>query len=485
MKKTRLEIKDQVNVKFHGLEPQVRKKIVEKLKFMVPYARHLPAYKLGRWDGKISFATAGGGTYLNLLDRVLPIVIDAGYDVEIDDQRIDLDFAFPQVTEDFLDAVWPDGHPMAGQPILLRDHQMTAIENYFNNPQSLQSIATGAGKTIITACLAKACEPYGRTLTIVPSKSLVEQTEEDFKNVGLDTGVWFGDRKDADHRHLVTTWQSMNLMAKKSREGVEGVDFQAFVDGVVSVVVDECHILKGNEIRDLLAGPLAHIPIRWGMSGTIPREDFEYLNLLAAIGHVVGEVRSDELQAKGVLAGCHIDILQIRDDVEYKDYHDEREFLATTQKRLSALALEIQSLTSEGNTLILVDRVDTGRILNDLIPDSTFIYGDTKQSIRRTEYKEVNQGNNRVLIATYGVAAVGINIPRLFNLVLIEAGKSPIRVLQSLGRVLRKAEDKEFANIYDICSTARFSARHLTKRKALYKEAGFNFKVKKIKLRGW
>jgi superfamily II DNA or RNA helicase len=84
-------------------------------------------------------------------------------------------------------------------------------------------------------------------------------------------------------------------------------------------------------------------------------------------------------------------------------------------------------------------------------------------------------------VATYGVAAVGINIPRIFNLVLIEPGKSFVRVIQSIGRGIRKAEDKDFVQIYDITSSCRFAKRHLTQRKTFYKDANYPFDMEKIK----
>jgi len=78
------------------------------------------------------------------------------------------------------------------------------------------------------------------------------------------------------------------------------------------------------------------------------------------------------------------------------------------------------------------------------------------------------------------VGPVGINIPRIFNLVLIEPGKSFVRVIQSIGRGIRKAEDKDFVDIYDVTSTCKFAKRHLTKRKVFYKEAKYNYSVEKV-----
>jgi superfamily II DNA or RNA helicase len=84
-------------------------------------------------------------------------------------------------------------------------------------------------------------------------------------------------------------------------------------------------------------------------------------------------------------------------------------------------------------------------------------------------------------VATYGVAAVGINIPRIFNLVLVEPGKSFVRVIQSIGRGIRKAEDKDFVQIWDLTSSCKFAKRHLTKRKEFYKDAEYPFSVEKLK----
>jgi superfamily II DNA or RNA helicase len=83
-------------------------------------------------------------------------------------------------------------------------------------------------------------------------------------------------------------------------------------------------------------------------------------------------------------------------------------------------------------------------------------------------------------VATYGVAAVGINIPRIFNLVLIEPGKSFVRVIQSIGRGIRKADDKDFVTIHDFCASTKYSKRHLTERKRFYKDAQYPFSVKKV-----
>ena len=137
-------------------------------------------------------------------------------------------------------------------------------------------------------------------------------------------------------------------------------------------------------------------------------------------------------------------------------------------------------MKSSGNTLILVDRISAGEKLKELIPGSVFINGAVKVKDRKETYKEVHDSDNMVIIATYGVAAVGINIPRIFNLVLFEPGKSFVRVIQSIGRGVRKAKDKDFVQIWDITSTCKFAKRHLTQRKKFYSEASYPFSIEKV-----
>lgn len=486
MRTTKLVIRDQVNCKFEGLDPTVRRQIVEKLKFFVPYARHMPAFKLGRWDGKVGFATVGGGTYVNLIDRVLPLVMAEGWDVELDDQRPHYNFVFPKVSEDmFAEKMWPAGHPMAGQPIMLRDYQATAIKTFLENLQSIQCLATGFGKTLTSAALSALVEPYGRSIVIVPNKSLVEQTEEDYINLGLDVGVFYGDRKEWGKTHTICTWQSLAVFSKKERRGELdelGITMADFLDGVICVMVDEVHGVKGPELRDLLCGPMAHIPIRWGFTGTIPKEDFEFLNLLSALGPVVGEIKAKELQDKGVLANCDIEIIQLLEDCEFADYPSEHKYLMSDDGRLSWISDFIYTLSETGNVLVLIDRISTGDILCEKIGgEAVFVSGATKGKDRKKEYKSVTEGGSKILIATSGVAAVGISITHIDHVVFLSYGKAYTKSIQSIGRGLRKGGDKQNVKIWDICSDMKFEKRHLAKRKEYYTESEYPFKVTKIK----
>jgi superfamily II DNA or RNA helicase len=484
MAKTTLQIIDEVNVRFTDLDVVCRRKMVEALEFMLPYARHTPAFKLGRWNGKMSFCDIGGRSYVNLLDRLLPIVQQYGYEVEVDDQRQPTaNFEFEEVVEDsYSHFTWPKGHPFAGEPIMIKEHQLDVLNSYLENITGINIAPTGSGKTLITAILSDKVQPYGRSIVIVPTKDLVTQTEEDYINLGLDVGVFFGDRKEYRKTHTICTWQSLESLSKRSKETDLEIDINAFFEGVVCVIVDEVHKAKADVLRKLLSTYLANAPIRWGLTGTMPEEEADQVGVVACIGPLLGKINTKELQDLGILAQLHVNIWQLADlgEAAFDNYQAELKWLTTSLPRLKFLAKEIITISETGNTLILVDRVQTGEMLQSLIPDSIFVSGKMKSKDRKAEYKEVQEVDGKVIIATYGVASTGINIVRIFNLVLFEAGKSFVRVIQSIGRGIRVAPDKDFVNVYDVCSNCKFSKRHLTKRKKFYTEAEYPFTIKKV-----
>jgi superfamily II DNA or RNA helicase len=482
MRSAKLTIRDEVNVKIEGLELDARRTLVNRFKYDVPYARYLPAVRLGRWDGKVSFFQLGGSTYVNLLPEIMPILEEFNYDVELEDLRdYRTTFEFVPMREDtFAEIRWPVGHPDVGKPILLRDYQVEIINDFLANSQCIQEVATGAGKTIMTAALSHSVSVYGRSIVIVPNKSLVTQTEKDYVNLGLDVGVFFGDRKEFGRRHTICTWQSLNVLLKNTKNDLADITIGEFLEDVVCVIVDEVHMAKADALKTLLTGVMSTVPIRWGLTGTVPKEDFEFQAIHVSLGPVVSRLAAAELQDRGVLAQCHVNIVQLVDHVEYSNYQSELKYLLEESGRLDTMASVIREVNATGNTLVLVDRIAAGQELVSRLNNAVFISGATKAGQRQDHYDEVAETHDKIIVATYGVAAVGINIPRIFNLVLIEPGKSFVRVIQSIGRGIRKAEDKDFVQIWDITSTCRFAKRHLTKRKAYYKEARYPFTHEKL-----
>jgi superfamily II DNA or RNA helicase len=279
-------------------------------------------------------------------------------------------------------------------------------------------------------------------------------------------------------------------MLKTTQSGEAEVPIGEFLEDVVCVMVDEVHMAKADALKTLLTGVFSSVPIRWGLTGTVPKAEFDRVSILVSLGPVIGKLAASELQDKGVLAQCHVNIVQLKDTPEFTNYQSELKFLTEDPKRLDTIANLVKNISDSGNTLVLVDRIGAGkelqRRLSDIFslvkdaPEVAFVSGEMKLTERKEEYDEIRTASNKIIIATYGVAAVGINIPRIFNLVLLEPGKSFVRVIQSIGRGIRKAEDKDHVEIWDITSTCKFAKRHLTQRKAFYKEANYPFSLEKL-----
>ena len=614
-----LIIKDEVNIQITGLPVEVRRKLSNTFKYFDKSAQYRPAFKLGRWDGMVNLFSVGGNGYISQLERILEIL--ASMKVSIDDiidQRTPIDLTFDNITETYWAdqcKVWPVGHSLEGQPIMLRDYQVNIIKHLTENTQCLASAATGCGKTIITATLSQLCEKFGRTITIVPNKSLVEQTEEDFINCGLDVGVYYGDRKNLSNKHTICTWQSLNILDKKSKNNEQDIiTLTEFLADVKTVIVDECfsgdslvltpsgyvaikdikegdlvinysedtktfktdtvvkqhinltkasnetmyelvfdnekiikvtgnhkflttdgwaradsltdedimvsrngvimlekckkiekpeqvynlhiendhnyivegmvvancHMAKAEVLKTLLTQNLKNAPIRWGLTGTVPKEAFEFESIYASIGPVISTLAASDLQDAGVLSSCHVNIMQLMDLPSFRTYADELNYLVTDENRMRYISNMILEISKTGNTLVLVNRIDSGKAIVKELPDAVFLSGANKTKDRKAEYDEIKVTNDKILVCTYGISSTGLNILRINNLVLLEPGKSFTRVIQSIGRGLRKGLDKESVEIYDISSTCKFSKRHLTTRKQFYTDAKYPFSIKKI-----
>ena len=475
MRKAKIIFIDQVHAKIEGLDTVTLNRCIDKLKFMVPYRFHIASFRLGRWDGSIRFFEKSGKTYINLLPEVVPLIVQQGYEITFDDRRPNFNIKIKEIDENiFADHVWPKGHFKEGEPITLRSDQVYAANMFARNHYALQVLATGFGKTILTAATCKVAEDYGRSVVIVPSKSLVEQTYDDFKLVGMDVGRYYGDVKEIGHTHTITTWQSLNeLMTDRNK-----IDILAkMVDGVVQVLVDEAHQCKSTVLNDIMTKIFPHVPLRRGFTGTIPKEPHDAKRIIANIGEVVHRVTAKELQEKGILSRCHVMGLVTKDKKDFKSYDEETAYLKKDTKRLEFVSELANMVTERGNTLLLVNSVEAGKLLNDMIPGSKFVYGKTKVKERKSAYTNIQNSDNECIIATYQVAAVGINIPRIFNLIMVEAGKSFVRVIQTIGRGVRVAKDKKFVQIYDLSSNSKFSKKHYKTRQEYYDEAQYPYET--------
>lgn len=494
MPKATIRILNEVECLIHGLDEDLIEELYEKFGFYASSYRFNPKFKLGTWDGKIRFFKKTGKTYNELLDQIIPLIVKAGYKPVMDDNRIGK-FVFPEpIDKNYLShTLNPDG-----SPFIFEDHQVDLINTLLKEGSGVGIAATGFGKSFCCAALASRYGEYGlRTVVIVPDKSLVVQTRAAFIRREVDTGVYFGDEKDTEHEHLISTWQSLQNAGNILK------DFDV-------VIVDECHGAKANVIGKLLTDYGKHIAHRFGVTGTLPKDETDRTTILTVLGSVKFEHQAASLIEKGWLSRLQINVIRILTDLrkqhelylnsdpelpilnykEFKhsyfpDFQSEITYLQKDETRLRYIASMISQMrmNEKGNTLVLVGSISFGKKLAGLIEDAEFVYGADDVEERKAVYDRFAYENNIVAIATKHIAGVGLDIPRIFNFVMIDFGKSYIKVIQAIGRGLRKAKDKDFVRIFDITSDLKFADKHTKERISYYKEHSYPYVITKKELK--
>lgn len=486
-KKCIIKVFDEINAVIIGLQEDEYAFLKNKFSFFAKSYKFSPKFKLGRWDGKINFVSDKGKTYVNLLKDLIPLIRSLGYSLELKDDRNPIFYEIPQIDKDYF----------AEFDVVLGDHQVAAVNAVTTVGKGIIEAATSAGKSYINAAL---CDLYNKhyhlkTLTIVPSNDLVSQTKADFIKFGLDVGEYSGSLKDLNHQHVICTWQSVqnNLQIMSL--------FQM-------LVCDEAHTCTGKQLQTILNEHGSHIIARFGLTGTIPDNEVNAMTVRVTLGDVLYVIRAIELMELGWISKLNIKIMQLQETFFYEwqkyinqyplknsksdfqlfkmqyfpDYTAEKNFLYTKVTRLDFISELIMEKNREkkGNCLILVNSVKQGKKLQERIKNSIFIDGSDSKKSRRKVYDSFSDNDDVVLIATYKLASTGLNIPRIFFLFFIDPGKSFTTIIQSIGRGLRKAIDKDYVEVYDVCSDVKYANLHLKNRIKFYKNASYNYKIYSI-----
>ena len=490
----KLRIIDEVSCIFIGLQGDHLEYFWNKYSAFAPNYFFNPKYQLCQWDGRIRYFNMSGKTYVYLLDDLLPRIAGLGYEIELEDLRIADKVTPPPITEDMFKHI---NHMETGEPIILRDYQVPGLNALIDNGYGILVASTGSGKTLTCAAL---CNAYGQlginTLTIVPNRDLIGQTKAEYIHCGLDTGEYSGTVKTLEHQHVISTWQAL----KNNPRMVELFEM---------VLVDECHGVKGKVLGEILTEHSAKILYRFGVTGTLPKDPSDLLAVQVALGPVRFETSASSLIEKGVLANIHIDVIQLEENLEqeyqeyckevtvgyprtyiqfkdeyFPDFVSEKSHLQHNQDRIEWIAELIMAKrdAKKGNVLCLVDSIPLGRKLASLVPGAKFVNGqDIKKPEKRKEiYDMFKDSDDLVVFATTAIAGTGLNIPRIFNLITIDIGKSFIRVIQAIGRGLRKAFDKDSVTVTDICSDLKYGKKHLAQRVRYYKDAAYPHKKHKV-----
>lgn len=476
-----LKILDEINVAVIGLTLKEYEHFYNKFGFYDNGYLFKPQYKLGRWDGKIRLFTKAGKTSIHFMETIIADLKEFGYSIKLIDNRNPITFNVPLI----------DSDSFSHKNIILGDHQVECANALIHNRGGIAIAATGAGKSYILGALFHQLHKHMgfKCLAIVPSTDLVIQTAEEIKLFDNDVGMYYGAKKELDKTHLVSTWQSLN-------------NNPHIINNYRAIIVDEAHGAKSNVLKSMLMDHGSNACFIAGVTGTLPKQECDAMQIKYVLGDPVAKVEGHKLIDLGWLAKLKIRLLTLKENFTdvweqwkesnpseasqhtyatfknsyFPDFASERNWIKTKKNRNIFLSNLIQSATKKsGNSFVLVNGVDFGKRLAKLIPNSIFVHGADESEVRKTIYDLYKTQNNIVVIATYQLASTGLNIKRIFNLFLIDANKSFIQIIQSIGRGLRKAEDKESVVVWDISSDLKYSKSHNRQRKKYYVEQKYTF----------
>ena len=462
--------------------------LADQFTFEVPGATFSPAYKKKFWDGKIRlFSTQTGDIYVGLLDRIIQFCKDHGYTYEFKDSK---HYGIPFEVNEGISKEGVKDYMTAISKYAPREYQIEGVYDALRHNRKLLISPTASGKSLMIYSIVRYfVENKKNTLIVVPTTSLVEQMYKDFADYGWDVGsychkIYAGKERETDSQVIITTWQSIYKLPRKY--------FERF-----SVVVgDEAHQFKSKSLISIMT-KLGDAKYRFGFTGTLDGTQTHKWVLEGLFGPSYKIIKTDELMKKGHLAKLDINVLLLKHPPnKFENFEEEVQYIIGHNRRnnfIKNLALDLK-----GNTLILYARVEGhGEPLYNLINNSNiienrqvfFVHGGVDTESREQVREITERENNAIIIASYGTFSTGINIKNLHNVIFASPSKSRIRNLQSIGRVLRKGENKTKATLYDIAddisykSKKNYTLNHLIERIKVYNEENFNYDIVTVPLK--
>ena len=480
---------DTVNIKV-ACERSIAKELSDFFTFKVPGHKYMPAFRNRIWDGQIKlYNIYKQEIYSGLHDYVLKFASDRNYSVQDNTKTVGEPVTLDQV-KDFLSTL---NLSVNGKPIEVHPHQLESIYHSITNGKCLLLSPTGSGKSLIIYALVRwylsKLPKDKKVLILVPTISLVSQMYSDFvdysKQDKFDVHrtchkIYGGQDKDTPKRVVISTWQSIYKMPNK------------FYEQFGAVFGDECHLFKSKSLTAIMT-KLKTCPYRIGTTGTLDGTLTHKLVIEGLFGRSHKVTSTKELMDKNILSNLSIDCLllkypdEIRQSLKKITYQEEIDWLVQYQPRNEFICN--LATTLKGNTLILFQFVEKhGKKLKEMLDKLNtnhkvfFIHGGTEVEDREEVRKIAEKEENAIIIASYGTFSTGVSIRRLHNIIFSSPSKSRIRVLQSIGRQLRKSEFKEKAKLYDLAddlswkSYKNHTLKHYEERLKIYESEMFEHK---------
>lgn len=477
-------------------DPGIAQELSDYFTFEVPGAKFMPLYKSRMWDGKVRLFNIYNKTlYVGLLPYLREFCKTLEYKLE---EKI-TDIGDP-VSIKYVENLTKELNLKSnGKDIEVRDYQADGIREAVNRGRVLLLSPTASGKSLIIYSLVRYHQRLGRKqLIIVPTTSLVEQMYGDFADYASDNEwsvsenchrIYGGKEKSNEFPVTISTWQSIYKFPKSWFEKFD------------VVYGDEAHQFKAKSLTTIL-DKCENTPYRIGTTGTLDGTKTHKLVLEGIFGSVFKVTTTKKLMDTKQVANLKIIGLVLDYSEQEKKlvkdftYQEEMDWLVSNPKRNEII--KNVSITQEGNTLVLFQYVEKhGKILHEMIQKSVkdnrkvfFVYGGTDTEQREEIRALTEKENDAIIIASYGTFSTGINIRNLHNVVFASPSKSRIRNLQSIGRGLRKGDNKTTCNLFDIGddlsykSKKNYTLQHMIERIKIYSEEKFDYKLVRIDASG-
>lgn len=468
----------------------ILKEIANRFTFRADNFMFHPRYKAGIWDGYIRPINQKNGLCpKGLVPKVIQYINDNGY-------KFILDESFDRFKE-VIDYKGFDYN----LPFEPHEHQWQAVELFAKKKRQVILSATGSGKSLIIYMITRLLENQiydgQKILIIVPSISLVTQLFNDFIDYSINNkwgtnnkvhSIMAGVKKDSSKNIYLSTWQSLQNIKEKE-----------YFDKFGAVIVDECHGSSASVLSSIMEKCTSAF-YRIGVSGTLSGSKIDETALIGHFGPITRVSSTKDLMNKNVLSQLKIAIIRLKypehicENLKHVDYTGEIDWLVRNKQRNEFICNVANNIN--GNTLILVQYVEKhGKIILPMLENICankkvfFVYGDTEAADREKVRKIAETHSNIIILASYQVFSTGVNIKNLPNIILASSTKSVIRLLQSIGRGLRKHEDKEVCTIIDITDDLRgkrkkanYTLKHCMERIEIYQKEEFKVTERVIDL---
>ena len=464
-------------------DPHIQHELQDQFTFDVPGAKFMPQYRNKYWDGKIRlFNIEKKEIYCGLIDKLQVFCERYGYTFEFENNKF---YGLPFEENEMVSLEGVQDYLQRITSFKPRDYQVEGVYDALRRNRRLLISPTGSGKSLMIYGVCRYhVEASRKVLIVVPTTSLVEQMYKDFEDYGWNAQqycykIYGGKTRIAKKDVVISTWQSIYKMDRKWF-------------GQFDVIIgDEAHQFKSKSLISIMS-KLADAKFRYGFTGTLDGTQTHKWVLEGLFGPSYKIVNTKQLQDAGYLAKLNIKVLLLKHDPQvFETYEDEVQYIIGHEKRNKFIKNLAHDL--KGNTLILFSRVAAhGEVLYDLINTSErkvfFVHGGVDTEERETVRQITEQENDAIIIASFGTFSTGINIKNLHNVIFSSPSKSRIRTLQSIGRVLRKSENKLKATLYDIAddckkgSRSNYTLNHLMERVKYYNEEKFNYDIISIKI---